>query len=198
MIKQVIRIHMINIIFSSISIILKEEGFFKSEDEEIQIVNSTTASNSTTVQTISSDNKIGLIMTLSMSVLGYRDRRTSWVTVMLLTFPNIGIWCNYEKKVEKLVKRPYLFLILMQDFDRSIDPFQGFFYSFRAFLETSCHSDCVDLSFISYFAYHIFFLPLLNQVILIIFRIVWQVENKPIRFPCSKFYISIRDRFPGT
>ena len=71
--------------FSSISLILKEEGFFKSDDE-VSAVSSKTmfmlsrfatprdiSLNSTVAPTTSTDNKIGLIMTLAMSLLGFRD-----------------------------------------------------------------------------------------------------------------------------
>ena len=72
--------------FSSISLILKEEGFFKSDDE-VNVASSKTMfmlsrfatdtpANSTEVQTTSTDNKIGLIMTLAMSLLGLMDQRT--------------------------------------------------------------------------------------------------------------------------
>ena len=55
--------------FSSISLILKKEG---SEDglNDIQTYNLTTDSVCSTVQSSSADHEIGLIMTLSMSLLG--------------------------------------------------------------------------------------------------------------------------------
>ena len=58
--------------FSSISLILKKEGFFGSEDglSDIQKYNLTTHSVCSTVQSSSADHEIGLIMTLSMSLLG--------------------------------------------------------------------------------------------------------------------------------
>ena len=58
--------------FSSISLILKKEGFFGSEDgfNDIQTYNLTTHSVCSTVQSSSADHEIGLIMTLSMSLLG--------------------------------------------------------------------------------------------------------------------------------
>ena len=46
---------------------MKEEGFFESVSE----VNITTSKNSTTMQSASTDNDIGLIMSLSMSLLGF-------------------------------------------------------------------------------------------------------------------------------
>ena len=46
---------------------MKEEGFFESVSE----VNITTNKNSTTMQSASTDNDIGLIMSLSMSLLGF-------------------------------------------------------------------------------------------------------------------------------
>ena len=52
---------------SSISLIMKEEVFFESVGE----VNITTNKNSTTMQSASTDNDIGLIMSLSMSLLGF-------------------------------------------------------------------------------------------------------------------------------
>ena len=58
--------------FSSISLILKKEGFFGSEDgfNDIQSYNLTAHSVCSTVQSSSTDHDIGLIMTLSMSLLG--------------------------------------------------------------------------------------------------------------------------------
>lgn len=46
---------------------MKEEVFFESVGE----VNITTNKNSTTMQSASTDNDIGLIMSLSMSLLGF-------------------------------------------------------------------------------------------------------------------------------
>ena len=60
------------VLLSSISLILKNEGFFRSENtfNEISIENVTTNSACQAVQSTTADNKIGLIMTLSMGLLG--------------------------------------------------------------------------------------------------------------------------------
>ena len=61
-----------HVLLSSISLILKKEGFFRSENafNEITIDNVTENSACSAVQSTLADNKIGLIMTLSMGLLG--------------------------------------------------------------------------------------------------------------------------------
>lgn len=64
----------IKTVLSSVSIILKREGFFGSENAECSNdINSTNITNTTNVPEVdssSTDKQIGLIMTLSMSLLG--------------------------------------------------------------------------------------------------------------------------------
>ena len=92
--------------FSSISLILKEEGFFKSDDE-VNVVSSKTmlmlsrfamprdtSFNSTVVQTTSTDNKIGLIMTLAMSLLGLRDQWTDFCEHSIIVFEENRVFYN--------------------------------------------------------------------------------------------------------
>ena len=59
-------------LFSSISLILKKEGFFGSENisNDITIDNATESLVCSADQSTSADNKIGLIMILSTSLLG--------------------------------------------------------------------------------------------------------------------------------
>ena len=153
---------------------MKEEGFFESVSE----VNITTSKNSTTMQSASTDNDIGLIMSLSMSLLGY------WINDLTPRLKK-GLKWNETCHQHYFVSKNSVAVESWNGYNWngyvtenwSLDPFKGFLFWFRAYWGITYRSDSVELWHIVPFVYHISFLQLRNQVIRIIFRIFLFIEH---------------------